>query len=226
MRLKTVAVILAAGCSTRMGFSKMTADLCGEPVISHTLKAFQNTDCVDAILLVARAQDKPFFAALCAQSGITKLCGICEGGVTRQQSAENSLLSLPADTDIIAVHDGARPLITPEIITRTVDAAKKHGAAAAAMPVKDTIKIADENRFIDTTPDRSTLWQVQTPQVFDVRQYKAAFAAADAAGLDLTDDCQLFEHAGKPIKLVEGSYQNLKITTPEDLILAKALLGV
>lgn len=224
--MKTVAVILAAGNSARMGFSKMTAALCGKPVILHTLTAFQNTDCVDAILLVARAQDKLFFEQLCNENGITKLCGVCVGGATRQQSAENSLLSLPADTDLIAVHDGARPLVTADIITRVVDAAKAHGAAAAAMPVKDTIKVVDENGFIAATPDRSALWQVQTPQVFGVRQYKAAFAAAKAAGVDLTDDCQLFERAGKPVKLVEGSYENLKITTPEDLILASALLGV
>ncbi len=209
-----------------MGFSKMTADLRGKPVILHTLKAFQNTDPVDAILLVARAADKPFFERLCAENGITKLCGICEGGATRQQSAENSLLSLPADTDMIAVHDGARPLVTPTIITRVIKAATAHGAAAAAMPVKDTIKVVDENGFVAATPARSTLWQVQTPQVFDVKQYKVAFAAAKAAGLDLTDDCQLFEAAGKPVKLVEGSYENLKITTPEDLTLASALLGV
>lgn len=224
--MKAVAVILAAGSSTRMGFSKMTADLCGQPVILHTLKAFQSTDCVDAVLLVARAEDKPFFEQLCEQNGITKLCGIVAGGATRQQSAENSLLALPADADLIAVHDGARPLVTPAIITRVMDAAKAHGAAAAAMPVKDTIKVVDENGFVAATPARSTLWQVQTPQVFDVKQYKTAFAAAKAAGLDLTDDCQLFETAGKPVKLVEGSYENLKITTPEDLTLAAALLGV
>lgn len=224
--MKTVAVILAAGNSTRMGFSKMTAPLCGKPVILHTLKAFEETTCIDAVLLVARVADKPLFEQLCKESGITKLCGICEGGTTRQQSAENSLASLPADTDLIAVHDGARPLISPAVIERTVEAAKKYGAAAAAMPVKDTIKVVGEDNFVVSTPARSTLRQVQTPQVFNLQLYKEAFADAKAAGTDFTDDCQLFERAGRQVKLVEGGYENLKITTPEDLVLAGALLGV
>ena len=133
--MKTVAVILAAGNSTRMGFSKMTADLCGKPVVLHTLTAFQNTDVIDAIILVARDADKAAFEQLCNDNGITKLCGIVAGGNTRQQSAENSLAALPADADFIAVQDGARPLCTSDIITRTVEAAFTYGAAAAAMPV-------------------------------------------------------------------------------------------
>lgn len=224
--MKTVAVILAAGNSTRMGFSKMTADLCGKPVVLHTLTAFQNTDVIDAIILVARDADKAAFEQLCNDNGITKLCGIVAGGNTRQLSAENSLAALPADADFIAVQDGARPLCTRDIITRTVEAAFTYGAAAAAMPVKDTIKTVDANGLVTATPDRSTLWQVQTPQVFDVKQYKEAFAVAKADGADLTDDCQLFERLGKTVKLVQGSYENLKITTPEDLTLATALLGV
>lgn len=221
--MKTVAVILAAGNSTRMGFSKMTADLCGKPVVLHTLTAFQNADVIDAILLVARAADTALFRRLCEQNGITKLCGIIEGGATRQQSAENSLSALPADADFIAVQDGARPLCSTDIITRTVEAAYTYGAAAAAVPVKDTIKVIDADGCVTATPDRSTLWQVQTPQVFDLRQYRAAFESAKADGVDLTDDCQLFERQGLPVKLVTGGYENLKITTPEDLTLAAAL---
>ena len=222
--MKTVAVILAAGNSTRMGFSKMTADLCGKPVISHTLTAFQQTDVIDDILLVARAEDIPFFEKLCREYNITKLCGICAGGATRQQSAENSLRALPAGTTLVAVHDGARPLVTADIITNTVNAARKEGAAAAAVRVKDTIKAANRSGMVTATPDRSTLWQVQTPQVFDAAAYAAAFEDAVQAGVDLTDDCQLFERLGKAVQLVEGSYKNLKITTPEDLLVAAAFL--
>ena len=222
--MKTVAVVLAAGNSTRMGFAKMTADLCGKPVIIHTLTAFQQTVAIDNILLVAREQDIPLFEVLCREHGITKLCGICAGGATRQQSAENSLRALPPDTAFLAVHDGARPLVTPKIITDTIQAARKVGAAATAVRVKDTIKVGDQNQVITATPDRSTLWQVQTPQVFDATIYAHAFANAVQAGVDLTDDCQLFERLGKRVQLVEGSYQNLKITTPEDLLIAAAFL--
>ena len=194
-------------------------------MILHTLLAFQGASSVDHILLVTRAEDVQPFTQLCQENGITKLYAVCEGGATRQQSAENSIAALPCDTDFIAVQDGARPLITPALIDQTVAAAKEHGAAAVAVRVKDTIKVASHNGFISATPDRDTLWQVQTPQVFDLAKYKHALDAAVEAGVSLTDDCQLFERLGLPVKLVEGTYQNLKITTPEDLTIAAALLG-
>lgn len=222
--MKTTAVILAAGNSTRMGFPKQTALLNGKPVILHTLTAFEQASSINSILLVARAEDIQSFTQLCKDNGITKLHTICEGGTTRQQSAENSIAALPDDTDFIAVQDGARPLITPTMIDQTVAAAKEHGAAAVAVRVKDTIKVASHNNFISATPDRDTLWQVQTPQVFNLQKYRKALAAASAVGVSLTDDCQLFERLGLPVKLVEGDYQNLKITTPEDLTIAQALL--
>ncbi len=223
--MKTTAVILAAGSSTRMGFPKQTALLNGKPVVLHTLIAFQQAASVDSILLVTRPEDVTPFTQLCRDNGITKLYAVCEGGATRQQSAEKSIAALPADTDFIAVQDGARPLITPALIDQTVAAAKAHGAAAVAVRVKDTIKVASHNGFISATPDRDTLWQVQTPQVFDLEKYKKALASAVQAEVSLTDDCQLFERLGLPVKLVEGNYQNLKITTPEDLTIAAALLG-
>ncbi len=223
--MKTTAVILAAGNSTRMGFPKQTALLNGKPVILHTLIAFEKAASVDNILLVTRAEDVKPFEQLCQENGITKLYAVCEGGATRQQSAEKSIAALPADTAFIAVQDGARPLITPALIDETVAAAKEHGAAAAAVRVKDTIKVASNNGFISATPDRDTLWQVQTPQVFALEKYKKALASAVEATVSLTDDCQLFERLGLPVKLVEGNYQNLKITTPEDLTIAAALLG-
>lgn len=223
--MKTTAVILAAGSSTRMGFPKQTAILNGKPVILHTLLAFEQATSVDAILLVTRPEDVVPFRTMCAENGITKLYAVCEGGASRQESAERSLAALPPDTDFIAVQDGARPLITPALIDAAVMAAKEHGAAAVAVSVKDTIKVASDNGFIASTPERSTLWQVQTPQVFRLTTYKQGLAAAVEAGVSLTDDCQLFERMGLPVKLVEGSYQNLKITTPEDLAIASVLLG-
>lgn len=223
--MKTVAVILAAGNSTRMGFPKQTALLNGKPVILHTLLAFQQAASIDGILLVTRPEDVQPFETLCKENGIAKLCAVVTGGATRQQSSENSIAALPADTAFIAVQDGARPLVTPAIIDQTVVCAKEHGAAAVAVRVKDTIKVASHNGFISATPDRDTLWQVQTPQVFDLAKYKNALASAVQAGVSLTDDCQLFERLGLPVKLVEGDYRNLKITTPEDLVIAASLLG-
>jgi len=223
--MKTTAVILAAGSSTRMGFPKQTALLNGKAVILHTLLAFQQAMSIDAILLVTRPEDEAPFTAMCTENGITKLCAVCEGGATRQESAQKSIAALPPDTDFIAVQDGARPLITPALIDGAVAAAKIHGAAAVAVPAKDTIKVASSNGFVSATPNRNTLWLVQTPQVFNLKTYKEALASATAAGVSLTDDCQLFERLGLPVKLIEGSYQNLKITTPEDLTIAAALLG-
>ncbi len=223
--MKTTAVILAAGNSSRMGFPKQAALLNGKPVILHTLLAFEQATSIDAILLVTRPADVQPFETLCRENGITKLYAVCEGGATRQESAEKSIAALPPDTDYIAVQDGARPLITPTIIDIAAAEAKVHGAAAVAVPVKDTIKVANGNGFIAATPERSTLWQVQTPQIFRLTDYKRALEAAAKAGISLTDDCQLFERLGLPVKLVEGSYRNLKITTPEDLTIAAALLG-
>ena len=222
--MSTVAMILAAGNSTRMGFPKQTAAVGDTPVLARTLAAFEAAACIDGILLVARPADKPVFADICRDLGMRKLLSICDGGDTRQQSAENGLAALPPDCEFLAVHDGARPLITPELIAKTVAAAKAYGGAAVAVPVKDTIKVADRDGFIAATPDRRTLWQVQTPQVFRLDAYRRALAAALRDGCSFTDDCQLFEHCGLPVKLVEGSYTNIKITTPEDLKIAGALL--
>lgn len=222
--MKTVAMILAAGSSSRMGFPKQTAALGAQTVLARTLSAFEAAACIDGILLVARPADKPLFADICQTGDVRKLLCICNGGDTRQQSAENGLRALPPDCDFLVVHDGARPLVTPELIEKAVAAAKEHGAAAVAVPVKDTIKVADPNGFIASTPDRRTLWQVQTPQVFRLTAYRQALAAALRDGCDFTDDCQLFEHCGLPVKLIEGSYTNIKITTPEDLKIAGALL--
>lgn len=222
--MKTVAVILAAGQSTRMGFPKQLAELNGMPVLAHTLLAFERSDAVDGILLVARPEDRETFSRLCRQHGISKLLGVCAGGDTRQQSAENSLAALPPDTDLIALHDGARPLATPALIERVIAAAGVSGAAAAAIPVKDTVKRVDSAGRVTETIDRAALRQVQTPQVFRLSLYRKALAAATERGDDFTDDCQLLERIGLPVILVEGSDSNLKITTPSDLAVAAALL--
>ncbi|MBR2339075.1 MAG: 2-C-methyl-D-erythritol 4-phosphate cytidylyltransferase [Clostridia bacterium] len=216
------AVIVAAGSSTRMGQPKQLLPLGGMPVLARTLQAFQQCETVDEIVLVARQEDLAAFTELASAHAITKLAAAVAGGSTRQQSVQRGVAACDPATAYVAIHDGARPLVTPEQITATVNAAMKRGAAALAVPVKDTIKIADENGCIAETPDRRRLWNVQTPQVFGWELYQRALTQSDIESL--TDDCQLVERLGAPIRLVEGSYRNLKITTPEDLAVAEELL--
>lgn len=215
------AIIVAAGSSTRMGRPKLLIELCGKPVLEHTLCAFDHSS-VDALVVVTREQDIPSFEPLAKV--LTKPCVFVTGGDTRQQSVANGIAAVLPETTMVAIADGARPLITPQEIDRVITAAKDGGAATAAVRAKDTIKQADANGIITATPDRATLWQVQTPQVFSLPLYKKAMAAVAAAGLDLTDDCQLVEHIGAKVKLCETSYENIKITTPEDIAVATAFL--
>lgn len=217
------AVIVAAGRSSRMGAPKQLLPLAGVPVLARTLLAFEAAPSVAELVVVAREQDIPRFESLGQQYGIQKPLRFVAGGETRQQSVANGVAACRQE-GLVAIHDGARPLIAPETIEAVIQAAVEHGAAAAAVPMKDTVKVADKQGWIDHTPDRSRLWAVQTPQVFDIRRFAQALQQAGRAGLDFTDDCQLFEQAGYPVKLVEGRYSNLKITTPEDLALAEGLL--
>ncbi|MBQ3068743.1 MAG: 2-C-methyl-D-erythritol 2,4-cyclodiphosphate synthase [Clostridia bacterium] len=215
------AIIVAAGSSTRMGRPKLLIPLCGKTVLERTLRAF-DTSCADALVVVTRPEDQAAF-----QEAALSLCTPCRfvsGGATRQESVANGLRAVEEQTTLIAVADGARPLITPEEIDRVIQKASETGAAAAAVRVKDTIKQADGNGVIVGTPDRATLWQVQTPQVFDAALYRKAMAAALEAGADLTDDCQLVERLGVKVTLVEASYENLKVTTPEDVVTAEAII--
>lgn len=216
---RITAVIVAAGRSTRMGRPKLLIPLCGKPVVRHTLEAFDRS-CVDAIVLVTGAADIPVFAAFC--EGLSTPCRVVAGGDSRQASVANGIAACDENTTMVAIADGARPLITPADIDRVIDMARQTGAAALGVRVKDTIKVADEQRVIRDTPDRNRLWQVQTPQVFSLPLYREAMAAAE--GLDLTDDCQLVERIGAEVTLVEGSYENLKITTPDDVTTATAIL--
>ncbi len=220
----TVMMVAAAGNSTRMGCAKQHILLDGQPVLLRTLCTLQAVDAINEILLIARAEDAAHFKALAAQHGVTKLMTVVNGGDTRQQSVANGLAALPPETTLVGIHDGARPLVTAENIEAVIAAADTYGGAALAVPVKDTLKSADKDGFIKNTPDRSHLWRVQTPQVFARKPYADAMAAALAAGWDFTDDCQLMEKAGHPVKLVTGLDTNLKLTTPEDVRLATAIL--
>ena len=220
----TVMMVAAAGGSTRMGQPKQHIMLGQHPVLIHTLLALQRTEAVDEILLIARSEDIDAFTADAKAAGVTKLRTAVAGGATRQQSVANGLAALPPATTLVGVHDGARPLIDPDTVAAVIQAAVECGGAAVAVPVKDTLKRTDADGIIIDTPDRANLWRVQTPQVFDRAALCAAMDAAIAAGKDYTDDCQLMEAAGHKVRLVTGLDTNLKLTTPEDIALAKALM--
>ena len=220
--MKICAVIVAAGNSTRMmsgGASKLLMTVNGEPILRHTIRAFDRAACIDEIVVVTRACD--FDMVRETMQGIEKPVHLAEGGAARQDSVANGV-ALCGDADYIAVHDGARPMITPELIEQVCADAQKYGAATLAVPVKDTIKVASATNFVEGTPDRAVLRTIQTPQVFHLPLYRKALELAAAEGKQYTDDCQLIENAGGFVYLTMGDYRNIKITTPEDLAVAEA----
>lgn len=220
-RKSCCALILAAGASTRMGKPKQELPLLGVPALVYTLRAFAAAVCIDRMVLVCPQGQEAHFRSLAENWGCAeKLSAVISGGNTRQQSAALGAVAA-GDCDLLAVHDGARVLTAPEEIAAVVQDAAECGASALAVPVKDTIKVTNADGFVVNTPKRSTLWAVQTPQVFEREQYCRLIAAAED---DFTDDCQLFEWAGIPVHLCRGNYENLKLTTPEDIPAAEAIL--
>lgn len=216
------AVIVAAGSASRMGgIDKVMAALGGEPMIARTVRAFQQCGAIADIVIVTRPDLIRPISALCAQ--MDKVRMVVAGGQSRQESVALGLNALPKGVELAAVHDGARPLITDAVIDRTVRAANSYGAAAPAVPVKDTIKVV-RGGLVTDTPDRASLQAVQTPQVFDFDLLRGALkkAAEDAAAV--TDDCSAVERLGMAVKIVEGDERNLKVTTPVDLKIAEMLL--
>ena len=215
------AVLVAAGSSTRMGFDKLSFDLGGETVLHRSIHAFEQDPLVTEIVLVA-GKNRAFVEQQAADC--TKPVQIVTGGTTRAESAKNGVLA--AAGELVAVHDAARPFVSQAVITAALEAAARCGAAAPAVPVKDTIKAAARGNgktvpdacLVYTTPDRSTLYAVQTPQCFDRAEYLAALEELDAEKARLvTDDCSLFELTGRAVQLTQGDYANYKITTREDL---------
>ena len=220
----TTAIIVAAGDSTRMGYqiSKQLIPLCGHPAIEYTLRAFQECELIDEIGVVARPQDINDIA----QTAFTfkKVTGIIAGGSDRAESVRRGVRNASKHTTHFVIHDGARVLITPKAISRVVKAAVKTSAATLGTPVTDTIKVVGEDRQIVSTPERSTLWAVQTPQVFEREIYRRAVENAVETGLKVTDDCAMVEAIGVPVTVVMGEYTNIKLTTPSDIPIAEALL--
>lgn len=199
--------------------SKLLLDINGKTVIERSVEAFLSIDAVDRVIVTARDFDIEQFSKLINDERVSFVVG----GGTRQESVKNAVMSIE-NADLVIIHDGARPLIRKEDIEKTIDSAKDFGASAVGVPVKDTIKVIDDNSVVISTPDRSKLFAVQTPQIFSFELYKKALQKAEQDNMDFTDDCQLIEYIGGKVKMVQGSYDNIKITTPDDIPLAENIL--
>ena len=216
------AVIVAAGTASRMGgIDKVMAPLCGEPMIVHTVRAFQACDAIREIVVVTRQDLVVPIMDLC--HGFDKVHSVITGGDSRQASVAMGIAALSSKTRLVAVHDGARPLVSAQLIDRTVRAADAFGAAAPAIPVKDTVKEV-KGGLVSRTPERDTLKAAQTPQVFDIDLLKVALAKAQKEGAAVTDDCSAVERMGISVRIVEGDEGNIKVTTPMDLMVAQLLM--
>jgi 2-C-methyl-D-erythritol 4-phosphate cytidylyltransferase len=216
------AVIVAAGSASRMGgIDKVMASLGGEPMIVRTVRTFQSCDAIREIVIVTREDLLVPIMDLC--HGFDKVRAVIVGGNSRDESVRKGLAALSAKTKLVAVQDGARPLVTWQVIDRAVRAANSYGAAAPAVAVKDTIKVV-RGGIVAATPDRSALRAVQTPQVFDIDLLAGALAKAKQDGAAITDDCSAVERLGMSVKIVEGDERNIKVTTPMDLKIAEMLL--
>jgi 2-C-methyl-D-erythritol 4-phosphate cytidylyltransferase/2-C-methyl-D-erythritol 2,4-cyclodiphosphate synthase len=226
-RMKYAVLIAAGGLGSRMnaGTNKLMMPLCGKPVLARTLAVFDGIPGVRQIAVVLHPALIETVEKMLPEWGITTPVTLVAGGATRQESVYIGLRALPEDTEIVAIHDGARPLVTRDIVQRTLDAAQEHGAAAAGIPVRDTLKrVGAENR-IEATLDRNGLWQVQTPQVFRYDRILDAHRQAATNGWECTDDASIIERMGGKVVMVAGSPRNIKITTPEDLDMAQRLLS-
>ncbi|WP_295088016.1 2-C-methyl-D-erythritol 4-phosphate cytidylyltransferase [Ruminococcus sp.] len=222
--MKTSVVIVCAGNSTRMGgVNKILLPLGERKVIGVTMTAFQACESVSEIVIVAREADIPAIQDEAQLAGITKLSACTTGGATRQESVINGIKKISKDSELVAIHDGARPLVRSEHIEKVIKDASVFGGATLGVPVKDTIKSVDGGLIVDTPP-RSTLYITQTPQVFRRGLYFEGIDFALEHGLDFTDDCQLVEAIGGKVAMTVGDYTNIKITTPEDIRIAEVLL--
>ena len=217
-------IVAAAGSSTRMGGEdKIMADLLGEPVIVHTLRALEDCGRINEIIVVTRSELILPIGEAARRAGFSKLTKIIEGGETRTHSVRLGTLEADGQAELIAVHDGARPLVTQEVLEKVIRSAETTNASTPAVPVKDTIKRAVDG-VVDSTPKRQYLYAVQTPQVFSADLIKAALQRAINDGATVTDDCSVVERLGVRVTLTKGSEENIKITTPVDLAIAAAIL--
>lgn len=224
-RTRCTALVAAAGSSSRMGgVNKLLQPLDGIPVLVRTLTVLQLSSSVDEIIVATREEDLVDISRLCHTYGISKCSKVVRGGESRVHSVLLAALEASPESELLAVQDGARPLVTVEVIDRAIKAAARCGAAAPAIPLKDTVKAARADDSVEQTLDRGSLRAVQTPQVFQADLLKAALQSALEQNIPVTDDCSAVELLGKAVYLVEGDEENLKITTPVDLIFAEAII--
>ena len=215
------AVIVSAGNSTRMGgVNKQFLEINDIPVIAHTLKAFDNLDVINEIVVVTRECDIADVKSLIEKYNFKKVSTVVPGGETRQLSVYNGVINTSDSSDYVAIHDGARPLVSDKVIVNTLNNAFEFDAAATGVKVKDTVKVVDDNDNIVDTPDRTYMRFIQTPQIFKKSLYIDAVNSVENSK-NFTDDCMLIEAYGKKVKFVDGDYENIKITTPEDVELAE-----
>ncbi len=221
----TSAIILAAGSSTRMnGESKQFLCLGNIPIVARTVMEFDRSNCIDEMIIVAKKEEIPLYEGFAQKYSIEKPIKVVEGGETRQESARFGSDAVNSKAKFVAIHDAARCLITQEMICKVCHGAYLHEAAILAIKAVDTVKIGDKNAFIENTPERKLTWQAQTPQVFKINAFRAAAYVARDEKIEGTDDSSLLEHIRIPVKLIEGSRENIKITEPCDIYFAEAVL--
>ena len=221
----TSAIILAAGSSTRMnGESKQFIEIDGLPVVARSVIEFDRSPCIDEIIIVAKKDEMPLYEGFAEKYSIKNPIKVVEGGETRQESARFGSDAVNDKAKFVAIHDAARCLITQEMIYKACHGAYLHGGAILAIKATDTVKVGDKSAFIENTPERKYTWQVQTPQVFKTNAFRAAAYVARDEKFEGTDDASLLEHIHIPVKLVEGSRENIKITEPCDIYFAEAVL--
>ncbi|BAZ48359.1 2-C-methyl-D-erythritol 4-phosphate cytidylyltransferase [Nostoc sp. NIES-4103] len=220
-------LIPAAGMGKRMGSNrnKLLLEVRSQPIIAWTLKAAAAASTIEWIGIISQPSDWPDFKAILADLKLSKPVELITGGSTRQESVYNGLQALPPAAEQVLIHDGARCLVTPDLLNSCAEAIRQCPGLIAAVPVKDTIKVVDENGIIQSTPDRQQLWAAQTPQGFNVKLLKQCHAEGVRQGWEVTDDAALFEMCGIEVQIVPGEETNLKLTTPQDLAIAEFILS-
>lgn len=224
---KVAAVIVAGGSGKRMGMKikKQFIELEGKAILAHTIEAFNKCKVIDEIIVVVGKEDiAKVKTEIVSRYDYDKVIQIIEGGTERQESVYNGLMAVTKEVQYVMIHDGARPFISQEILEKALIMTKEKHATVVAVPVKDTIKVVNGALEVEATPNRSTLWSVQTPQSFKKELLIKAYGYAKEKSLIVTDDSMLVEAYGKKVHVVEGDYNNIKITTSEDLVLGQAIL--
>lgn len=225
--LKTSAIIVAAGKGRRMGrdYNKQYIVLGDKPMLAHTINVFEENKLIDEIILVVGKDEIGFVNEdIVKKYKFKKISNVVEGGAQRQDSVYNGLKAVDNECSIVLIHDGARPFVTNNIIEEGINIAKNVDACIVAVPVKDTIKVVNTDMYVADTPNRETLWSVQTPQIFKYKLLMNAYENLQHNQVNITDDAMLVESLGHKVKIIDGSYENIKITTPEDLILGEGIL--